>query len=641
VRTVSHSGGLAFEGFTFVPFHHPSEGTGTGRLLVTAVRVDNVSGGPLADVEVASLLNFHLGGEGVYDGETVTWDAEAGAACEGRGERRMVYQNLVKAGMTVTADGGGQPHNPYGLLAGGAPFAGYVEAGPEDDVVVGFANAVSDAEPLAPGDVRWLGVVSGYAKGAPCAEVAAEVSGFVAGRGPAEIVAAELAWWEDWHAPESPPADLDAEALAVYRQSTAVLKMGQIRETPASGCPSGKCAGQILASLVPGQWNISWVRDASYAIVGLVRAGHLDEARDGLLFMLGAQMRTEGSANYHQKHFIEGADPAPGVWGLGVPLSANYAISVTRYFGRGLEESDANAQGPNIEWDNWGLFLWAFAEYVEASGDAAFLGAAWSKVATQVADLLTELIDPDLGLLVPDSSIWERHWCPHGQCPEPETRKHFTYSSVMAAVGLVRAAALAEVVGDGARAVDYAAAAETLRAAIHATLVAVPPNTGEPALAGNLEEMPFETYYLDVSVVEAIAGGVVHPGSRLAFGTFAALDAWLRIGPHSPGYFRTDDPTWYDGQEWVVVDLRAASALARMGQRGRARTLFEWVRSQATHNYGLIGELYSDGVYQPGSEDERWMAGSDLGGSYQGAVPMCGFGPGAFILAAHDLFGEP
>ena len=35
---------------------------------------------------------------------------------------------------------------------------------------------------------------------------------------------------------------------------------------------------------------------------------------------------------------------------------------MARYFGQGLEESDENSAGPNIEWDNWGLFLWAYAE---------------------------------------------------------------------------------------------------------------------------------------------------------------------------------------------------------------------------------------------------------------------------------------
>ncbi len=89
-----------------------------------------------------------------------------------------------------------------------------------------------------------------------------------------------------------------------------------------------------------------------------------------------------------------------------------------------------------------------------------------------------------------------------------------------------------------------------------------------------------------------------------------------------------------------MVDLRAASALVRMGQVNRARTLVNWITDQARHNAEVIPELLSDGIYQAGSEDDRWQAGMDIGGDFQGAIPMCGFGPGAWILAVHDLYRE-
>ena len=150
---------------------------------------------------------------------------------------------------------------------------------------------------------------------------------------------------------------------------------------------------------------------------------------------------------------------------------------------------------------------------------------------------------------------------------------------------------------------------------------------------------------MDQSVVESINVGILAPGSAEALGTIAAFDYYLDIGSHSPGYFRTDDEdspgvaNWYDRQEWVVVDLRTASALVKMNKMAKAKTILEWVTDQARHNYNLIGELLSDGTYQSGSEDDRWQAGSDNGGDYQGAIPMCGFGPGAYILAISDYYG--
>ena len=54
----------------------------------------------------------------------------------------------------------------------------------------------------------------------------------------------------------------------LWRQSEAVLRMGQIREPNTA---TRKNNGMILASLPPGEWHTGWVRDATYAIVALAR----------------------------------------------------------------------------------------------------------------------------------------------------------------------------------------------------------------------------------------------------------------------------------------------------------------------------------------------------------------------------------
>ena len=136
------------------------------------------------------------------------------------------------------------------------------------------------------------GVVVALGDGQPAEALWPQVEEFIAGRGPEAILQGELDWWTAWHAVETPPPDLTGDELAVYRQSTAILKMGQVRE-PGPG------NGQILASLLPGIWNVSWVRDAAYAILGLVESGHHAEARLALEFMLGAQPApAEGGGHY-------------------------------------------------------------------------------------------------------------------------------------------------------------------------------------------------------------------------------------------------------------------------------------------------------------------------------------------------------
>lgn len=70
------------------------------------------------------------------------------------------------------------------------------------------------------------------------------------------------------------------------------------------------------------------------------------------------------------------------------------------------------------------------------------------------------------------------------------------------------------------------------------------------------------------------------------------------------------------------VDLRIASASYRLGERERADRLVDWITAQSAANHALIAELY----------DEE-------SADYAGAIPMCGFGPGAYLLTLFDRNG--
>ena len=151
-----------------------------------------------------------------------------------------------------------------------------------------------------------------------------------------------------------------------------MLRMAQVTASDASD-------GQILAAIAPGQWNITWVRDMAYATVALARTGHAAEAKRALAFQMGA------TAGGYQTY-----------------VGAPYQISVVRYYGNGTEWSDSNQNGPNIEFDGFGLFLWALDEYVERSKDTASLQAWWPIVKSKVADVLVSLQESS-GLIAADS----------------------------------------------------------------------------------------------------------------------------------------------------------------------------------------------------------------------------------------------
>ncbi|OHD56415.1 MAG: hypothetical protein A2Y33_15610 [Spirochaetes bacterium GWF1_51_8] len=392
-----------------------------------------------------------------------------------------------------------------------------------------------------------------------------------------KVLKDEIAWWDKWHKGGKMPAGLSDDEKLLYKQSTAVLKMAQCREP-------GKPYGQILASMPPGQWNICWPRDASYSMVALVKSGHLAEAKACLEFMLNAPNGKFSGPEY-----------------VGKP----YKISVCRYYGNGDEESDLNQSGPNLEWDDFGLFLWAFSEYALASKDKAFVKKYYPVAKELIADVLVHLMEPE-GYLKPDSSIWERHWAPEKGV---DGKKHFAYSTINAYNGLTM---FAKVSPDKKDQKFYLEKAAAIKAGFLKHFIT------DDVIVVNLEDKEKGvTKYMDAAGVEAINFGMVD--KKVANATLAAYEKNLKMAK-SPGFFRNDDATWYDMQEWGIIDMRIAVAYWGLGNKDRADELFRWIVDNAKANFYLIPELFEE-----------------KNQSYQGAIPMAGFGAGTYILAAEVM----
>jgi GH15 family glucan-1,4-alpha-glucosidase len=366
----------------------------------------------------------------------------------------------------------------------------------------------------------------------------------------------------------------------VYRQALAFLLMGQVRET---GAPYGQIPASLPLSAPVGNfqhvWNITWVRDASYAAAALARAGFPDRAVEALAFL---------------------AQPgATGDWTAYV--GGPHALSVCRTWGDGTEWTDVDADGPNIEFDNFGLWLWALGEAHDAG--AEITGALRAAALDGVADVLVRLVDPNNGLLLPDSSIWERHWNGHQQ--------QFTYSSAWAVAGLRAAASLAEDAGDG-RALTYRATADSIATAIATELV-----DARGVVVASREQLVRGEPALDLAAVEAFNVGALNPTGPAFDASLAAWDAGLRV-PSGNGYARNDDGSVYDQHEWIVMDLRLAEALRRACRPDEAEALERWVAGTALANDGILPELL-----EPSRADVA------------GPAPMLGFGSGAWMLAMH------
>lgn len=524
-------------------------------------------------IDAYALFNYHLGSGGPLpgaDNETIAYDASRDAYYES-GPAGVAFGY---ASLGASTHHGSTPDNPYASLQSGANLADDPgTGGATNDAVAGLQRTLGD---LAVGASAWAGWVTVLAPDADAPSAVDRVRTWIAGRGPQQILADEKSAWRSWIVPAPSAASPLETSLAA--QSQVTLRMGQVAESGAGG-------GQILAAVAPGRWNTAWVRDMAYSTVALAKSGHAAEARDALAFQLGAQVGA------YQKY-----------------VGAPYAISVVRYFGDGTEESDSNADGPNIELDGFGLFLWALDEYVKASGDTKSLAAWWPVVKSKVADVLAKLQEPT-GLVAADSSIWEVHW--NGK------QRHFAYTTIAAANGLCAASRLAQSAGDGSSANAYLSAGQKARDAILARLRAP-----DATIAQSVEGLASGSAWLDAATIEAIDFGLVDPTRRTARATLQAFRAGL-VPPSGRGFMRSDVGDWYSSQEWIFVDLRAERAVELHGDADAASSLLKWNVDQASENFGQLSELH-----------DRVTA------DYQGQSPMVGFGAGAYLIALLDR-GKP
>ena len=537
--------------------------------IVHVLRIEN-TGTETLPVEAFLLENWHVGDD-TNENEAIQPEGDGLVLWGQYSGLTMHFIPLVTPTRTDCS-----PNNPWYAVNEGWDLDA-CSLGQGDDQIGAFQWSLE----VAPGAVELVGVIDQFDDGS---DHEATTSAYVAGRTPDQLIDAEIAWWNAWHDTTEEPAGLTDDERDVYRQALAFMKMGQVRE-------EGDAYGQILASLPASApvgsfqhiWNISWVRDGAYAIRGLTAAGHYDEARAFLEFQIQDGKTGEWTS------YVGGMD---------------HALSICRIYGNGEEWTDVEETGPNIEFDNFGLYLWAAGQYVRASGDTDFVETHGAKLLDETADVLVRLVEPTNGLITPDSSIWERHWNGH--------QKQFTYTSLWAVRGLREAAWMAEQIGDS-RADEYRSEADAIAAAIEEHLV-----RDDGVLVGNLEEHLAGDPAMDLAAIDAFNAGVLDPLGPYYEPSMAAYERDLGVSS-GPGFARNDDGDLYDQQEWIMIDLRVAESLRRACRPDDAAELEDWVTEHAVQNNLIIPELL-----EPSTAD------------YAGPAPMMGFGSGLYVLQMHQ-----
>jgi hypothetical protein len=405
------------------------------------------------------------------------------------------------------------------------------------------------------------------------------------------------------------PAGITRQERNVVEQSISFLKMAQVSDKEIFPYSHG----QILASLRPGLWHAAWVRDGSFAIQAMTKLGMFDEAKKGLEFMLKAP-----SGRYKHYTHTDGKD-----YGIG----SDYQVSVCRYYGNGKEESTQYDDGPNIEIDNFGLFLRAFSDYAAASKDSAFYKKWNGLVTTKIADPTVSCIDTN-SLIKEDSGPWEHYL----QMP-----RQYTFTSGVCSEGLDKFADLQKLYNLPYE--KYKSAAERLKSGIlNHTLV------DGRYIKGNInDKLKTDHEYYDAGVYEIFANGLMND-RNLLLSHIKEYDNYLRIKGERPGYIRLNSNDPYENQEWVFINLRIAYAHLLYGQKEEAAKLINHVTEMAETNYNTIPEMFSnklqlDKMTEEFSPIDVWCnCIRTKGDEYIGAIPMVGYGSGAYILSLFSYY---
>lgn len=428
--------------------------------------------------------------------------------------------------------------------------------------------------------------------------IAQEFMRWTAGLSPDAIAKREIEQIESWRV--KPVVHFASEQERhLWRQSELMLRMAQSREANREGRYGN---GLIVAALPDGVFFTPWVRDMAWATVALARMGHREEARAAVLAYFNARPTGKMKAE---------------------TAGSDYQISVVRYFGNGEEEPFFTQEGStNVEFDDWGEALWVLGEYLKQFDDPALLreatyrGSLYESAKDYVVKPLLANTEPYGGGLIvnADTSIWEER---------QKDKEHFAFSTAAAIFGLREFAEVARQARDEKTRSEVQGKLDALQRGFDAAFI----RGGH--LHGTLEDGVKND--IDGALIPIINFGVVKDPAIIR----DTVERMKLLRVVSGGYRRVrgtyTDPAiyeyWYEQEEFLFVDLSLAELYRRIGRTAEADAMLARIVSKAAADHDIIPEMY---VAVPC----KLFPGKI--GDPTGALPMVGYGAGAFVLHVLD-----
>lgn len=409
-------------------------------------------------------------------------------------------------------------------------------------------------EPGAEEDVwYWITAARNYSE-------ALYLNSFVLARTPQALLQQTETYWRHWlNKGRADLVDLSDDLARLYRTSLLMVRAHVDR----GGAIIAAADGEILHQQ-RDHYSYMWPRDGALAAYALCRAGFPEATKTFFLFCADA-LTSDG-------YLLHKYNPDGSVGSSWHPWYL-----------------DGREQLP-IQEDETGLVLFALWEYYRQSGDIELVYALTPTLVERAADFLCNYIHSHLNLPQESYDLWE------------ERRGIFTFTVAAVYGGLLGAAHLMELQGDGERTARYRQMAERIRHGVEEHLY-------EASLGRFIRGIyirPDGTVEKDMTLESSLYGlvefGLFPATDPRVVRTMEAIEEGLRVRTPVGGiarysgdcYFRSYwDMAAVPGNPWFITSLWLAEWRAQVATSARdlegARQTLEWVQSYALSS-GLLSE---------------------------------------------------
>ena len=332
--------------------------------------------------------------------------------------------------------------------------------------------------------------------------------------------------------------------------------------------------GAFVACPTFPTYQYCWLRDGSFVAHAMDQVGQFESAEKFFRWVGSTIMRYSAKVSVLEDQLKSGKKPDK----TGI-LNARFTLE-------GIEENIESEWG-NFQIDGYGTWLWALAEHVRLSGNAALLEELREPI--QITLRYLELV-----WKLPNYDCWEEH---------PEYLHPYSLATAFAGFD-----SIASLVRTGQMEAGPVAV-EELAGQVKDFILKYAMHDGRmvkhvwPAQAREFPK-PITESGVDSSLIGiAVPYNVLSPDDPLMQATMQAIE--VNLHRQAGGVYRYQADVYYGGGEWLLLTAWLGWYYALTGKIEQAESLRAWIESQADED-GCLAEQVIDHTLAP-KYVEHWQ----------------------------------